>query len=101
MDISPDDYLYFTASQIHRMTRFNYGKDKQLLPYKFFKVWLAPEPVNLKSRVLWMLVKIQGGPLQNTGLIYDLYPEKVNIVGGPAALLQRINEEHREVGWLS
>ena len=48
-----------------------------------------------------MLVKIQGGPLQNTGLIYDLYPEKVNIVGGPAALLQRINEEHREIRWLS
>ena len=42
MDISPDDYLYFTASQIHRMPRFNYGKDKRLLPYKFFKVWLAP-----------------------------------------------------------
>ena len=42
MDISPDDYLYFTASQIHRMPRFNFGKDKRVLPYKFFKVWLAP-----------------------------------------------------------
>ncbi len=42
MAISPDDYLYFTASQIHLMPRFNFGKDKRLLPYKFFKVWLAP-----------------------------------------------------------
>jgi len=42
MDISPDDYLYFTASQINRMPRFNFGKDKRVLPYKFFKVWLAP-----------------------------------------------------------
>lgn len=42
MDISPDGFLYFTASQINRMPRFNYGKDKRLLPYRFFKVWLAP-----------------------------------------------------------
>jgi len=42
MDISPDDFLYFTASQIHRMPRFNYGKDERILPYRLFKIWLAP-----------------------------------------------------------
>jgi sugar lactone lactonase YvrE len=42
MDISPDDFLYFTASQINRMPRFNYGKDERILPYRLFKVWLAP-----------------------------------------------------------
>jgi sugar lactone lactonase YvrE len=42
MDISPDGFLYFTASQIHRMPRFNYGKDERVLPYRLFKVWLAP-----------------------------------------------------------
>ena len=42
MDISPDDYLYFTASQIHRMPQFNNGKDERILPFKFFKISLAP-----------------------------------------------------------
>lgn len=41
MDISPDDYLYFTASQIHRSPRFNFGKDERVLPYKMFKIWLG------------------------------------------------------------
>ncbi|MSM38614.1 MAG: hypothetical protein GJT30_03190 [Geobacter sp.] len=41
MDISPDDYLYVTASQIHRMPRFNDGKDLRVIPYKVFKIWLA------------------------------------------------------------
>jgi len=40
MDISPDDELYFSASQIHRMPRFNYGKDERILPYKLFKISL-------------------------------------------------------------
>ncbi len=42
MDISPDDYLYFTDSQINLMPRFNNGTDKRTLPYKYFKTWLAP-----------------------------------------------------------
>jgi len=42
LSISPDDYLYITASQIHRMPRFNNGRDRRVLPYKFFKIWLAP-----------------------------------------------------------
>jgi sugar lactone lactonase YvrE len=42
MGISPDDELYFTASQIHRMPRFNYGKDERILPYKLFKISLVP-----------------------------------------------------------
>lgn len=41
MSISPDGYLYFTASQINRMPRFNYGVDNRILPYRFFKIWLA------------------------------------------------------------
>jgi sugar lactone lactonase YvrE len=42
MAMSPADYLYFTASQIHRMPRFSYGRDERVLPYKLFKIWLAP-----------------------------------------------------------
>lgn len=42
MDISADGFLYFTASQIHRMPRFNSGKDGRILPYSYFKVWLTP-----------------------------------------------------------
>ncbi|MDA8413614.1 MAG: L-dopachrome tautomerase-related protein [Desulfobacteraceae bacterium] len=42
MDISPDDFLYVTASQIHRMPRFNNGRDRRMLPYKIFKIGLVP-----------------------------------------------------------
>ena len=38
--ISPDNYLYITASQIDRMPRFNKGVDQRVLPYKMFKIWL-------------------------------------------------------------
>lgn len=41
MAISPDGDLYITASQIHRMPRFNSGKDGRVLPYKYFKYSLA------------------------------------------------------------
>jgi sugar lactone lactonase YvrE len=41
MDISPDDYLYVTASQIDRMPRFNHGRDGRVIPYRMFKIWLA------------------------------------------------------------
>jgi sugar lactone lactonase YvrE len=40
MAISPDHFLYFTASQIHRMPRFNYGKDERILPYYLYKISL-------------------------------------------------------------
>ncbi|MDD2542255.1 MAG: L-dopachrome tautomerase-related protein, partial [Desulfuromonadaceae bacterium] len=40
MDISPDNYLYFTASQIHLMPRFNYGRDMRIRPYILFKIGL-------------------------------------------------------------
>ena len=40
--ISPDGYLYVTASQIHRSPRFSQGKDERVLPYSMFKTWLAP-----------------------------------------------------------
>lgn len=43
MDISPDDFLYITASQIHRMPRFNNGTDRRVIPYKFFKIGLNPD----------------------------------------------------------
>ncbi len=42
MDISQDGFLYFTSSQIDRGPRFNYGKDKRILPYKLFKIWMGP-----------------------------------------------------------
>ena len=41
------------------------------------------------------------GPLQYPRFLYYLHPQKVNIVGGPSAFFQRINEERREVGRLS
>ena len=40
--IGPGDYLYFTASQINRMPRFNQGTDRRVPPYKLFRTWLAP-----------------------------------------------------------
>ncbi|MBJ6723876.1 SMP-30/gluconolactonase/LRE family protein [Geomesophilobacter sediminis] len=40
--IGPDRYLYFTASQIHLSPRFNGGIDRTVLPYRLFKVWVAP-----------------------------------------------------------
>jgi sugar lactone lactonase YvrE len=42
LDIDPDDNLYFTASQINLMPRFNRGKDERVLPYRMFRVWLTP-----------------------------------------------------------
>ncbi len=42
MSISPDNYLYFTASQINRMPRFNQGVDKRKPPYRIFRVLLKP-----------------------------------------------------------
>lgn len=43
MDISSDDFLYFTASQIHRMPRFNHGRDERFPPYKLFKIGLIAD----------------------------------------------------------
>jgi len=42
ISISRDDYLYFTASQIHLGPRFNHGKDLRVPPFTFFKIWVAP-----------------------------------------------------------
>ena len=36
--ISPDGFLYFTISQIHRMPQFNNGIDKRQPPYSVFKI---------------------------------------------------------------
>lgn len=40
--LSPDEYLYFTDSQINLSPRFNKGKDRHSGPYGFFKIWLVP-----------------------------------------------------------
>jgi sugar lactone lactonase YvrE len=40
--IGPDNYLYFTDSQINLMPRFNQGVDKRTPPYRLFKIGLAP-----------------------------------------------------------
>jgi sugar lactone lactonase YvrE len=37
--MAPDGYLYFTASQIHLMPRFNNGTDRRVPPYRLFRVW--------------------------------------------------------------
>lgn len=42
MAITFDNYLYFTASQIQRMPRFNHGTDHRVLPYSYFTTWLGP-----------------------------------------------------------
>ncbi len=40
MAISYDNFLYFTASQIERMPRFNHGEDLRTPPFSYFKIWL-------------------------------------------------------------
>ncbi|SNB47879.1 SMP-30/gluconolactonase/LRE family protein [Geobacter sp. DSM 9736] len=40
--VGPDNYLYVTASQIHRSPRFNKGVDRHEPPYRLFRVWLEP-----------------------------------------------------------
>ncbi|HEX9023033.1 MAG TPA: L-dopachrome tautomerase-related protein [Geobacteraceae bacterium] len=40
MAISYDNFLYFTASQIERMPRFNHGTDLRTPPFSYFKIWL-------------------------------------------------------------
>ncbi|HTP65223.1 MAG TPA: L-dopachrome tautomerase-related protein [Geobacteraceae bacterium] len=42
IDVGADGNLYFTDSQINRMPRFNQGKDRRGVPYKFFRTWLTP-----------------------------------------------------------
>jgi sugar lactone lactonase YvrE len=42
MDIGPDGNLYFTASQIDLMPRFNFGKDIRIVPYTVFEISLEP-----------------------------------------------------------
>jgi sugar lactone lactonase YvrE len=42
MALSVDRYLYFTASQIDLMPRFNSGVDRRVLPYRLFRIWLDP-----------------------------------------------------------
>jgi len=43
MAITFDNYLYFTASQIQRMPRFNHGKDLRVPPYSYFSTWVGLE----------------------------------------------------------
>lgn len=45
ISISPEQYLYFTDSQINLSPRFNKGKDNHRGLYGFFKIWLVPFPV--------------------------------------------------------
>jgi hypothetical protein len=40
-------------------------------------------------------------PLQNSRLIDNLDPQKMNVLGAPAILLQSINEDRRKVSRLS
>ena len=42
MCISPDNYVYFTSSQISGMPQFNNGTDKRVSPYRVFRAWLNP-----------------------------------------------------------
>ena len=36
--VGPDDYLYFTANQLHRQPKFHRGEDMREKPYVLFRV---------------------------------------------------------------
>lgn len=46
--ISPDGYLYVTASQLHRQRKFNGGEDRREQPFKVFRFRIDTQPAQLK-----------------------------------------------------
>lgn len=41
ISFAPSGEFYFTASQIHRMARFNNGTDRTTPPFRLFRLWLV------------------------------------------------------------
>jgi sugar lactone lactonase YvrE len=44
LSIGPDDYLYFTANQLHRQAGFHGGKDQREKPYGLYRVKINAKP---------------------------------------------------------
>ncbi len=47
LSVAQDEYLYFTANQLHRQARYNEGKDLRQKPYVLFRVRIDGGPVRL------------------------------------------------------
>ncbi|WP_238883886.1 major royal jelly family protein [Clostridium sp. YIM B02551] len=48
LTIGTDKYLYFTANQLHRQARYNYGKDQRQKPYVLFRIKINELPAPTK-----------------------------------------------------
>jgi sugar lactone lactonase YvrE len=48
LSLATDGYLYFTANQLNRQSRFHNGKDMREKPYMLFRVKVDEKPVLLK-----------------------------------------------------
>ena len=49
--ISHDEYLFFTASQLHLSPGYNGGVDKRTPPYKIFRLKLGPKATSASSSI--------------------------------------------------
>ncbi len=48
MSIATDGYLYVTANQLHRQTKYQQGKDLRQKPYTLFRIRIDAQPVLLR-----------------------------------------------------
>lgn len=48
LSVAADNYLYFTANQLHRQARYHNGKDLRQKPYSLFRIAINAKPVALK-----------------------------------------------------
>jgi sugar lactone lactonase YvrE len=48
MSVATDGYLYVTANQLHRQTKYQYGKDLRQKPYTLFRIPINAQPVLLR-----------------------------------------------------
>ena len=48
LSLATDGYLYFTANQLNRQSRFHEGKDLRVKPYMLYRVKVDAKPVLLR-----------------------------------------------------
>lgn len=48
MSVAVDGYLYVTANQLHRQTKYQQGKDLRQKPYTLFRIGINAQPVLLR-----------------------------------------------------
>lgn len=48
LSLATNGYLYFTANQLHRQSRFHDGKDLRVKPYSLFRIRIEAQPVLLR-----------------------------------------------------